>query len=124
MLYVGSTAIGFVFGFIVSFISSFLYVNGEKIYLNGRKAVKVGETLTKLLSKPTGYYQEVLLFAKNYENRLHYPEDEEEAYNSESFFQEAIKFYAGVEDVIMRLPPYKYLEIVGKTAGYGRTQED
>ena len=89
------------------------YFSGEKIYLNGRKCVKVGETLTKLLSKPTGYYKEVLLFAQNYENRLHYPEDEAEAYDSESFFQEAIKFYAGVEDVIMRLAPYKYLEVVG-----------
>ncbi len=89
------------------------YFSGEKIYLNGRKCVKVGETLTKLLSKPMAYDRHLVSGAEYYIDHLHYPRDEAEAYESESFFQDAISFYAKIENLIMNLPPYKYLEVVG-----------
>ena len=87
------------------------YFNGNTVYINGAKKYVLGEILEKILDKRYRELDKLYSECKKYETILHYPEDMREANESEMMFQNAIDFYAKIEQMIANTPPYSSMNI-------------
>lgn len=86
------------------------YFYGNKIFINGKKEYKLGEILTKYLSRKFKKLDDLHHKCQKNISELHYPEDKSKTTSCNKLFQNAMTFYSNVDDLICSMPPFNVID--------------